>query len=103
MAGRRGLIGAMAALSIGSAMAAVAAAAAVAPPERKPAILVEAPRLPTKKRGSQKRKAKARAIAEQKWRGSGSAKAYALARDFNPARSSTLRKTQKLLRLKAGR
>mgnify|MGYP001147969232 CR=1 FL=1 len=106
MAERRGLIGAMAALSIGAAMAAMAAmaaSAAGAPPERKPAILVEAPRPPRKKRGSQKRKAKARAIVERNRRSSGSAKAYALARDFNPARSSTLRKVQKLLRLEAGR
>lgn len=103
MAGRRGIVSVMAGLSIGAALASMAASAAVAPPERKPAILVEAPRPPKRKRTSRKRKAKAREIAEQRWKGSGAAKDYALARDFNPARSSTLRKTQKLLRLKAGR
>jgi hypothetical protein len=75
-------------------------AAAMIPPSR-PAMAPAAQTMTVRKRKSQKRKAKAREIVKRWGTGAGEAKRYALKRDFSPARSSTLRKTQKLLRMLA--
>lgn len=86
--------------------AALAAATAIgfAPQLAPPALRPEPPAISTPARKKDKRRRRAKRITPRVWSGgTASAKHYKAVRRFHAGRTSTLKKTAKLLRLQAGR